>query len=282
MRTYTLLPLQCEISLTHLNISPSLFADGSFVSPGNFMSVQFYGEQREFEVVKVMPVIRSGPGVPFDTSPSLSDSTMEESLGLDMSGLLLQTTPIKVPDVPGDSLSGTHGMTSTPKHEKNESTPQECGTGMESGHQPCSETEPDSELTQEQNYTQFSISDVIVYKITSKTTLQFTEDNTQEQQVFFTSNSSLPEISLSLVVSACKASTSRCGGSTEADSAAQRACIIPSGTPRQSTVRRYTFIGISNQSRYVTPCEIFQASISPMVYCCMVQWGWGRPCSLRL
>ncbi len=143
------------------------------------MSVQFYGEERHFEVVGVVPSVASGSGGPANSSLSF---TLGENLGLDMSGLSLQTTPTKAPG--GDAGSGekldiSHLSTSTPKHKVEV---QRSGGGMEPD-EVCLKVEPESDSAPAQNITEHNLCEVVVCKVSSKTKVHFIEEKVQESKV---------------------------------------------------------------------------------------------------
>ena len=107
-------------------------SEGCFVCCGNFLSVQFYGNQRLFEIVQVDVTKRDS-------------SVLEDSLLQDMSLLSLQA-----------------------------STPKSGEVKVQGG--PCLQAELESDTAE------FPLSDIKVYKITSRTKPMFVEDHSNQKK----------------------------------------------------------------------------------------------------
>lgn len=152
-----------------------LHADGCFVTVGNIVSVQFYGEERDFEVVMVMPADAGG-----SLDVSLSDSTREDALSLDLSRLSLEATPTRVSSnqtTPTRGHSNKWGPAGTPVQVMEESELCASEDGVDPEHKNLG-TEQKLDLKQAERG--WDASELAICRVTPRTKVSFIEERVQE------------------------------------------------------------------------------------------------------
>lgn len=178
----------------HPNAVSTTHTDGHFICSGNYLTVQFYGEQRTFKAVRTS--CSSDQPAPTDISLQFSGSLLDSSILGGMSELSLNNTPFKharrvapdfstpkddgsiaVPVIDGGLEPGIGGATSSLLE------PEQDPVYLSSLTKYHSLTEDQSSSVAERPVSPVCPpSEVLVYRITSRTKIQFVDSQSEKEK----------------------------------------------------------------------------------------------------
>lgn len=176
----------------HPNAVSTTHTDGHFICSGNYLTVQFYGEQRTFKAIQTS--CSSDQPAPTDISLQFSGSLLDSSILGGMSELSLNNTPFKharrvapdfstpkddgsiaIPGIDGGMELGTGGVASSLLE------PEQDPVYLSSLTKYHSLTEDQSSSVVEGPVSPVCApSEVLVYRITSRTKIQFVDSQSEK------------------------------------------------------------------------------------------------------